>query len=99
MKQIYKSKKIFTIIASISFVSSVIIELLLTPFLQWIIVRPRELSLQTPYIARSIKATRRAYQLDSIKTELINPREKLSRKDLELGESTLRNIRLWDNRN
>ncbi len=73
-----------------------IIEFLFSPILNWMIVRPRELTLESPYIQRSITSTRRAFQLDSIKTRLINPRLKLTKEDLSLGASTLRNLRLWD---
>ncbi len=88
-----KKIKFYTAILSIF---TYLLEFTISPLLQWIVVRPRELNLETPYISRSIQATRRAFQLDSIKTELINPRQKLTSKDLTLGASTLRNIRLWD---
>ncbi len=74
---------------------SVPLEILFTPILNWMVVRPRELNLETPYIQRAIDATRKAFQLDSIKTRLINP-QPLSKRDVNLGQSTLRNIRLWD---
>ncbi len=73
-----------------------ILEFLFTPIFQWILVNPRELNLEKPYIKEAIKATRRAFQLDSIATRLINPNPQLSKLDLKLGEGTLRNIRLWD---
>ncbi len=83
-------------ISFLAIICGVIIELLVGPLIQWFIVKPRELSLESPYISRAIVSTRRAFQLDSIKTRLFNPASKLRRKDLELGKSTLRNIRLWD---
>lgn len=69
-------------------IGSIFLEFSLTPVLQWILVRPRELSYETPYLERAIKATRKAFQLDSIKTRLINPRSQLTKEDLELGAST-----------
>ena len=70
-------------------------ELLLAPLLQWLLVRPRELRLETPYIAHAIRSTRRAFQLDAIRTRAINPRPRLSRADLTAGARTLKNLRLW----
>ena len=92
----YPRKKILSAFTFVFYTISVLAEILLTPFFQWIIVRPRELSLEKPYLEQSIKSTRQAFQLDSITTKLINPNSKLTKKDLLLGESTLKNIRLWD---
>ena len=39
------------------------------------VVRPRELRLETPYFDQSIKATRHAYQLDAIRTTENSPIE------------------------
>ncbi|WP_320674648.1 UPF0182 family protein [Prochlorococcus sp. MIT 1341] len=75
---------------------TLISESLLSPIVNWIVVRPRELTLESPYILRSINSTRKAFQLDSIKTELISPNQKLTKDDLKKGSSTLKNIRLWD---
>ena len=72
------------------------IELVMTPALQWLVVKPRELKLETPYLSRAIAATRRAYQLDAITTRSVNPRPNLELQDLIDGASTLRNVRLWD---
>ena len=75
---------------------SVLAELLLSPIVQWMVVRPRELQLETPYLSRSISATRQAYQLDSIRTRGITPTQEITEEDLIKGASTLQNIRLWD---
>ncbi len=73
-----------------------VFEITFTPLLQWIIVSPRELDLEKNYIQRALTSTRDAFQLNSIKTRLINPNPELTRNDLLEGASTLRNIRLWD---
>lgn len=83
---------ILTIIA----IGAMLLEVVLAPIVQWMVVKPRELELETTYLSRAIKATRMAFQLDSITTELINPRSNLTQADLKEGASTLRNIRLWD---
>ena len=83
---------IFSLIAFLSFG----LELFMFPLMNWLVVRPRELQLERPFISRAIEATRHAYQLDGITTRRINPSPRLSPIDLKEGASTLRNIRLWD---
>ena len=73
-----------------------LLEALLTPVLQLLLVNPRELQRETPYLARSIRATRAAFQLDAIVSRNVRPRRRLTRADVKAGEATLRNIRLWD---
>ena len=76
--------------------SLVAIEIIATPLTRWLVVRPQELDLQAQYIAKSIQATQRGFQLDRIKRRVYEPKTKLSSADLEQGESTLANVRLWD---
>jgi uncharacterized membrane protein (UPF0182 family) len=73
-----------------------LLELLLKPLLQVLLVRPRELQRESPYLARSIAATRAAFQLDRISSRTVRPRNRLTRADLQASAATLRNIRLWD---
>ena len=73
-----------------------LLEALLTPVLQLLLVRPRELQREAPYLARSIVATRAAFQLDRISSRNVNPRNRLTRADVQAARATLRNIRLWD---
>ena len=77
-------------------VASFGLEMVLFPVMHWLVLRPRELQLESPYISRAIEATRQAYQLDRITTTQVEPSPRLSPQDLKDGESTLRNIRLWD---
>ncbi len=73
-----------------------LLETVLLPAVQLLVVNPRELERETPYLARSIDATRAAFQLDRINTRIVNPNDRISRVDLEQSEATIRNIRLWD---
>ncbi len=91
-----KLKKFILKLAFTASIISILAEALLSPFIQWIVVKPREYKLEKKYIEESIVSTRRAFQLDSITTRLINPKEQISKKDLVLGASTLKNVRLWD---
>ncbi|MEO0836022.1 MAG: UPF0182 family protein [Cyanobacteria bacterium J06642_3] len=65
---------------------------------QSLIVQPNELAAESPYIKRSIKMTRRAFNLDNIEVETFNPRGELSASDIGNNDSTIENIRLWDTR-
>ncbi|MEM9163085.1 MAG: UPF0182 family protein [Cyanobacteria bacterium P01_F01_bin.4] len=65
---------------------------------QRLMVQPNELLRETPYIARSIKFTRDAFNLTDIQDEVFNPQGNLTYADLEANELTVRNIRLWDTR-
>ncbi|MEX1323679.1 MAG: UPF0182 family protein, partial [Synechococcaceae cyanobacterium] len=73
-----------------------LLEAVLLPAIQLLVVNPRELERETPYLARSIDATRAAFQLDRINTRNVNPNDRISRADLARSEATIRNIRLWD---
>ncbi len=91
---IYKNKlRYITIILSII---PFLIELTISPFIDWIFVKPRQLSLESKYISKNIQATRRAFKLDSIINKSIYPKEKLTNKDITNGEKTINNISLWD---
>jgi uncharacterized membrane protein (UPF0182 family) len=73
-----------------------LLEALLLPIAQLLVVTPRELEREAPYLRRSIDATRAAFQLDRIRTSNVNPSPRLTREDLASSEATIRNIRLWD---
>lgn len=79
---------------------------LLVPFAEWIVaplvqrlvVQPRELALETPYLQRSIRATRRAFGLVAVRQITLEPRQGLGAEDLAQATGTLANIRLWDSK-
>jgi len=73
-----------------------LLEALLLPLVQTLVVTPRELERESPYLKRSIEATRAAFQLDRINTRNVNPNPRLTREDLARSQATIRNIRLWD---
>jgi len=75
-----------------------LLEALLLPLLQLLVVTPRELQREQPYLRRSIDATRAAFQLDRIRTRNVNPRPRITREDVAASKATIRNIRLWDSR-
>ncbi|MFM7312091.1 MAG: UPF0182 family protein, partial [Cyanobium sp.] len=69
---------------------------LLAPLVQRLWVQPRELAVETPYLQRSIKATRRAFGLEGVREVVLEPGQRLSPGDLKAAPGTLDNIRLWD---
>ncbi|MFM7636097.1 MAG: UPF0182 family protein, partial [Cyanobacteriota bacterium] len=73
-----------------------LLEALLLPLVQLLVVTPRELERERPYLKRSIAATRAAFQLDHVRSRDVNPNPRISRADLARSEATIRNIRLWD---
>ncbi|MGB1775849.1 MAG: UPF0182 family protein [Synechococcus sp.] len=68
----------------------------LAPMARWLVVNPQELSLESPFIAQAIQSTRQAFQLDAIQRKTFVPASRLTTEDLNLGASTLDNVRLWD---
>lgn len=59
-------------------------------------VRPTEQSLQSPYIAQNIKATKAAYGLDKVKVTSYTPTKKTSAGQLAQDAATVPGIRLVD---
>ncbi len=71
-------------------------EWVLAPLAQRFLVQPRELSVETPYLERSIRGTRKAFGLERVRALTLEPRQKISGSDLNSSPGTLDNIRLWD---
>ncbi|TAN39495.1 MAG: UPF0182 family protein [Nitrospirae bacterium] len=65
-------------------------------FLQKFKVAPNELALETPFIEHSIKFTRMGYDLEKIEVTPFDVDYKLTAKDIERNDATIKNIRLWD---
>ena len=59
-------------------------------------VKPSELQLEAPYIARNIALTREAYKLRQIAVKPFPVEERLTFASLEANRATVDNIRLWD---
>jgi uncharacterized membrane protein (UPF0182 family) len=78
------------------FGSSFVFYVLVPALFQRLYVKPSELALETPYIARNIELTRRAYDLQRIEVKPFPAEEGLSFASLEANRATIDNIRLWD---
>jgi uncharacterized membrane protein (UPF0182 family) len=59
-------------------------------------VAPNELALEIPYIEHNIKFSRMGYDLDRIEVIPFDVDYKLTAKDIEKNDATIKNIRLWD---
>jgi uncharacterized membrane protein (UPF0182 family) len=81
---------------TLSTISVPLSEWVLAPLAQRFLVQPRELSLESPYLKRTIEGTRKAFGLERVRTLTLEPRQKVTRADLASSPGTLDNIRLWD---
>jgi uncharacterized protein len=66
--------------------------------IQKFIVAPNELNLESPFIARNIEFTRKAFALDKIQEREFSAQEDLTWQDIEKNDATIKNVRLWDHR-
>ncbi|MEZ5180191.1 MAG: UPF0182 family protein, partial [Acidimicrobiales bacterium] len=69
---------------------------LVPAFVQRFRVEPAESSMEAPYIAQNIRATRLAYGLSEVDRREFAFQGDLSNEDLVDDAATVRNIRLWD---
>jgi len=83
----------------VSFTALYFIGVLVIPALfQNFVVKPNELSLETPYLKNYIEFTRKAYQLDGIQETAYPAMTDLTPAVLARNQDTIQNIRLWDER-
>ena len=72
---------------------------LVVPYLfEAFVVRPSELSLETPYLGHYIESTRKAYNLEGIQETAYPALTDLTPEVLARNQDTIQNIRLWDSR-
>lgn len=74
--------------------------LLLVPALpalvQWLVVKPNEITFETPYIERNIEFTKAAFKLDQIEERQFAASSDLDRSALNTNRHLLSEVRLWD---
>ena len=63
---------------------------------QYLVVTPNELELETPYLRHNIAFTRNAYRLDRVEERSYAATSEISLAALERNRETIDNIRLWD---
>lgn len=59
-------------------------------------VEPNEIDKETPYIARNIAYTRRAFDLQTVRERPLGVRREADVAALTSADQTLSNVRLWD---
>ena len=83
----------------VTYAALYVVAVLALPFLfQTFVVKPNELSLETPYLNHYIDYTRRAYKLDGIQETAYPALADLTPDVIARNEDTIQNIRLWDTR-
>ncbi len=98
IQQLKIKKTIVFIFPFIAYLAFLLFSNISSATVQRLIVQPNELVKEQPYIQRSIKLTRRAFNLDNIEVETFDPQGKLTATDILNNDSTIKNIRLWDTR-
>ena len=78
------------------FGTSIVVAVLFPALFNRFYVKPSELQLETPYLARNLALTRQAYNLQQIAVKPFPVGEGLSFASLEANRATVDNIRLWD---
>ena len=63
---------------------------------QWLVVRPNEITYETQYIARNIAFTRAGFKLDQIEERQFSADAALDRNAIEANRHLLSEVRLWD---
>jgi uncharacterized membrane protein (UPF0182 family) len=64
--------------------------------IQRFVVTPNEQMAETPYMAHTIEATRRAFNLDGVRARDVSGDAELTRDDIIRNADTIKNVRLWD---
>lgn len=90
-RQLVYSIGLFLVVATVS-------SKILPTVVQQFAVKPNELAREGTYIERTIKLTRRAFNLDAIEVKTFTPQGRLTSQKLRENDLTISNIRLWDTR-
>ncbi|MGH6877454.1 MAG: UPF0182 family protein, partial [Rhizomicrobium sp.] len=76
--------------------TSIVLLPLVASLFERVYVKPNELQLEQPYIARNIALTREAYDLRNIVVKPFTADQTLTYQSIEDNRPTIDNIRLWD---
>jgi uncharacterized protein len=91
-----RSVKIPLVSAILVFGISLALSPVAAALFQRLYVKPNELQLESPYIARNIALTREAYKLRNIVVKPFTADQSLTYQSLQENRATIDNIRLWD---
>lgn len=85
--------------SALGYISAVIIFSWLGPILfEQFIVKPNELTLETPFIRHSIDFTRKAYGLNNVEEIPFPAKSNLTFQDIQKNQAIIQSIPLWDRR-
>lgn len=79
-------------------IAAVILQGVIPPLEQQLVVAPNELVKEEQYIQNNLQFTRQAYGLDQVVTQPYEVENRLDRATLDANPTTVDNIRLWDYR-
>ena len=86
-------------VSGVIWLAAIIIFTFIIPILaQKLIVKPNELTKESPYIEHNIKLTREAYNLNKMKEVKFNVSDTITPEVLAENDATIQNIRVWDER-
>jgi len=74
----------------------IVLVLALPALVQWLVVRPNEITFEAPYIARNIEFTRYGFKLDQIEERQFSAQAALGPDTVEHNSQLLSEVRLWD---
>jgi hypothetical protein len=63
---------------------------------QWLMVKPNEITFEKPYIAHNIEFTRRGFRLDQIEERQFSPSDIIAKQTIDDNRHLLSEVRLWD---
>lgn len=70
--------------------------LFMPAMVQWLVVKPNEITFEKPYIANNIEFTRQGFGLHNIEESAFSPATELTRETLDNNSNLLSEARLWD---
>lgn len=74
---------------------ALIVLVLVPSLMQWLVVKPNEVTFEKPYIAHNIDFTRRGFRLHHVEERAFTPRA-LTRETIDANRNLLSEVRLWD---
>ena len=77
-------------------ISWIILIVALPALVQWLVVKPNEITFETPYIAHNIEFTLAGFKLDTIEERHYPAQPTLERDALQNNQNLLSEVRLWD---
>jgi uncharacterized membrane protein (UPF0182 family) len=63
---------------------------------QWLVVKPNEITFEKPYIAHNIAFTRRGFRLHEIEERQFSPADEITGETIDANQHLLSEVRLWD---